>query len=485
MPNMIPIGKTSFSEIKASINEFLDANSNKYPITDSYEGSVRTMLVDLLAGFSTFLQYKFMMYRNESFMETAINTSSILTLAVNRYGYNFNRPTAPVIALKNTGSTQFDVCTGDIFGSVKMYGDDMDLVYMGEDKVIYPMQSIDVLVGVKNITSGNFLDHNFNNTISIDLKLDSYYVDNFATQLRINNTEATISRDPEQYIIENNAVDLSVYFNIAKIHIYEAENNFGVEVVPNDTYDITFVGTGGYEPDLLSVINDEIKLNTDWFFEEIKSYGTSGDSIAKIKSLAPLYYTSFRVMSNELSHRVIAMGYPGVIDIYVQKSVDNCCEVDFFCLFEGSNDTPRLLTDYEKQIYVNYLTKYKYLGMALTTDNVIEATVKNIELMIEVVYVCAYAPEGFEIVESIEDFITDIIEEESLILGATFKIAEFTSQVAKYTINGRKAIKSVVVYEDTGVESLPTYVPLDATRTFTTGSTEYLWIAPTYEIHCN
>ena len=252
MPNMIPTGKTSFSDIKEAINEYLENNSNKYPITDAYEGSVRTMLVDLLAGFSTFLQYKFMMYRNESFMETAINTSTILTLAVNRYGYNFNRPTAPVISIKNIGNDNLDVCTGDVLGSVKMYGDDTDLVYMGEDVVVYPTQNIDVIVGVKNTTTGNFLDHNFNNTITVDLKLDSYYVDNFATHLKINKTHVPISRDPESYIIEDNVVDLSVYFNISKLYIYEAENGFGVEVAPSDTYEIIFMGTGGYEPDLFT-----------------------------------------------------------------------------------------------------------------------------------------------------------------------------------------------------------------------------------------
>jgi len=468
---IISLDKTGFTEIKTAIEEYIASRKDVFKILDSYEPSVKTMLLELLAGYATYINFKSMMYFSNLDITKITNETSIMEVAVNRYGYNFNRATAPVVSLVNKQPNRL-ITTGEVFGSIQFGIESLDLVYMGEDKTLKEMESFEVVIGRKNEVIGDFLNFDFEKPIKILMEDEGLQIDNYNRILWINSQKACISKRAIEYIAKECTLDKSISYTKAELLISHPNSGFGVEVYPKDKYRLIYIATTGKEESLPQYLQN-LNLVDGVYFDSILSFGLSEDSIEKIREIAPLHYTTAGVMSNKITHEILAKEFNGVLDVKVSKRLDRCCEVDFCVLLEGSAQTPRTFTDYELEEYLNFLTFYKYVGTTLTKDNIYYPTPVTKEWLVYVIYQCGVESDA---ITALRDYTNEALQELTLKLGVQFSIGEVMASIAKFEFNGRKIVKDVHIYENDEVLTPSTQIVLQ--------ETEYLYITPSIEVAC-
>ena len=125
---MINLTSTSFTEIKSDILQFIEKNRDRYPIIDTYPGSVQNQIIELIAGYATYTQYKHMRQRNETSILNAVLESSIYDKAL-ELGYNPTRAYAPQLRLRVSSLEPVRVSRYQILGSVQVGQHLLDLVY--------------------------------------------------------------------------------------------------------------------------------------------------------------------------------------------------------------------------------------------------------------------------------------------------------------------------------------------------------------------
>jgi len=386
---MFKLNLSSFSDIKDDLEEYINNNKETYKILDSYEGSAKTLIVNLFAGFASFLSYKYTVLRSESYLYSAKMKSSIYLLA-RHFGYRINRNVAPTIRFKYIGNEPFAIQSGFVFAKYRYKGDVISVVYFGDAQLINYNDFIDGHIGIYNVISGDFTSYNFNETVVIPTtkKRQDSTVDNGHIRIFINNVQSEISDNLEDFILREKIIDHTAINDSSELWICDKNNKYGCQISKYDNYRIEYIESFGYIPTLNADIEDNLlEIEKPFVFSSIQGYGLNQDTLSKIKEIATLYYTSLRRMVTFSDHEIITRSYPSILDtnIYVYRT-DRTSIIVYYIL-EGSAKNARIFTETEKNKYLEYLDHYKLLDLKI---DAVAATPVVINLYCAVKYYCTH-----------------------------------------------------------------------------------------------
>lgn len=119
----------SFSEVKQDLIDYIDSKPEAAKWQDFYASAVGQTLIELMAGFSTFLSYQNIVGRKETYLAYAENRSSNIAIS-QTLGYSVYRGQNAHLTLTVTPTVTQIFNKYDVIGSVK----DVDLILL-EDKV--------------------------------------------------------------------------------------------------------------------------------------------------------------------------------------------------------------------------------------------------------------------------------------------------------------------------------------------------------------
>lgn len=299
--NIISNDSVSFKQIKENIEDYLKSLNNWDEIKDTLPASNMTIINELIAGFASYVSYKQKMFRDETYLTTAKLPSSIYNIA-KTFGYYINRYTIPSINVKYIGVPTKTMKSGDIVGT---YGD-YDLIYFGENLIVEKLDTFDVFVGryVENEYTVSFI----NDSYSIDINpIYLGAIDDNRIQLFINDVQQEISKDIEDYVVLQKAVDYSYDTNSTKLFISDRANTYGIILDDGDIVKLKTLETDGNIEDFdtagVSLINEFLPV-------EMNHNGSNGDDLDKIKRLSPLFYSTLRRMVTEKDHKYISEANP-------------------------------------------------------------------------------------------------------------------------------------------------------------------------------
>jgi hypothetical protein len=447
---MLGLNLSSFSEIKQELIDFIDNNSDRYNIINSRESDVKVLIVDLLSGFLTFLNYKYMKYREESFIHSAKLETSIYNLA-RHFGYRINRPKGPELSIKYTGTSPLVIYEGFLFGLFKNKGIEYELRYFGSTRTLHYGMEVTVSIGILNEIKNSFEDYDFNGSIIINLKkkLVDTSIDNNKVTFRVLNEKQEISHDLEEYIVNKSVIDLTTVGNNAELWIYNKEFEYGFPVDKVSDFTVRFLEVPS-DPifDLHNIIleTNKLELEDNFTYMSVLSNGLSGDSLTKIKEISPLFYTTFRRMVTEKDHQIVSRAYPGILDTYIEKDTSRCCSVNIYYLLEGSNYKVRKFSNFEKLQYKEYLNKFKMVSVSL---NIYPVYVVNLFFSIKITYNANYK----DITDNggMETFIkagtNDILNSYQIKLNKKFNISELIIKIGELKYKNSKVIEEVYFSE--------------------------------------
>jgi len=301
---------TSFNDIENNIIEYLKTLENWNDIKDALPGSNLTIITNLLAGYASYLGFKNRMMRDETYLSTAKLSTSVYNIA-KVFGYSINRYSAPSLNLRYEGYDTITVRSGDTFGTYN----NLDLVYFGANDILEHGEVINCETNINPFS-----------LVSIDNK---------HITVKINDVKKDISKLIEDYIVYNKIVEYSNDIYSTKLMISDTTNRYGVVVSSGDILDIEYLETNGYE-EALNVKN--VSVNNNWSAIEITHLGSNGDTLNKIKNLAPLYYSTMRRMVTENDHRYIIEAHPYIKSAFAEREKGTPYEVTLSLDESGVNN---------------------------------------------------------------------------------------------------------------------------------------------------
>lgn len=308
--NIIDNKSTSFKDIEDNIHDYLSSLENWEDIQDALPGSNLTIITNMLAGYASYLSYKNKMMREETYLTTAKLSTSVYNIA-KVFGYTINRHSAPSMDIRYDGFDTLTIKSGDVFGKYNDY----EVIYFGVNDIIEHGEVINVQVGkyVARTETAELI----NNICELELLPDFLVsIDNQNMHIKVNDIEKDISKLIEDYIVYNKIVEYSHDIFSTKLMIADNTNKYGTPISKNDTIDIEYIETDGYD-ELLTVRN--VVIIENWTPIEITHQGSQGDSLEKIKNLAPLYYSTMRRMVTEEDHRYIIEAHPYIKSAFAER----------------------------------------------------------------------------------------------------------------------------------------------------------------------
>lgn len=295
---MIQNSSTSFSQIKQDITAYLETLENWESIQDRLQSSNITIITELLAGFGSYVVYKYHKLKDETYLSTAKLESSIYRIA-RTFGYGIKRYTAPAIKIRYNGIPTKRLRKGDVLGS---YGD-YDLIYFGEDKLIEKLDQIEVHVGklISNTVEITYVDNILRYSIEPAV-LKS--VDDNLLVLKENSRYHEVSKDVEDYVVMNSIVDYSLDPYSTELLCSDRTYGYGLtDINPDNTFTMMYVETDG---EVTSINQNDVKFDGEFTYYEVVHLGTSGQTIDQIKQLVPLFYSTQRRMVTARDHKFVA-----------------------------------------------------------------------------------------------------------------------------------------------------------------------------------
>lgn len=299
--SIIKNDSVSFEQIGANIEEYIDSLSNAEEIRTGIQSSNMSLIKNLMAGFGAFVLYNNKQEREETYLSTAVLPSSVYEIA-SPFGYSINRSDAPIVRIRYMGIPTLTLFPGTILGTYE----DLDVVYFGKSKKIEKLDLIEVYVGryQELETLSELIDSIYILEIQ-PIELEAVSRD--AIQLSVNDVPQTISRDIEDYIITRDIVDYSPSPYSSKLFITDADNLYGIPLDSGQRIKVQWLETNGRDTALQL---QNVKLDEDYLAVELGSLGTSGDSLEKIKQLAPLLFSTMRRMVTARDHKFITETHP-------------------------------------------------------------------------------------------------------------------------------------------------------------------------------
>lgn len=316
--NIISNDSISFEQIKANIEDYLKSLNNWEDIKDNLPASNMTIINELIAGFASYVSYKQKMFRDETYLTTAKLPSSIYNIA-KTFGYYISRHTVPSVKIKYIGVPTKTMKAGDILGKYGNY----DIIYFGKNIIIEKLDVIDVFIGIYSETeyTASFKDDSY----SIDIN-PTYLtaIDDNRMQLFVNDIEQEISKDIEDYVVLQKAVDYSYDTSSTKLFISDRANTYGIVLEDGDMVKLKCLETDG---NIENFVIDDISLNNEFLPVELNHDGSNGDDLDKIKRLSPLFYSTLRRMVTEKDHKYIAEANPMIKSASAERDLGTAYKI--------------------------------------------------------------------------------------------------------------------------------------------------------------
>ena len=224
----IQLGSLNFDEIKANLKSFLQNLDNDLDI--DFDGSVANTILDLLSYNTLYYAFYSNMLMNESFMDSAQRTESLISLS-KPLGYTVahRNSSTSVLSLNNTGTTSFRLNPYVTTVSASKNGTSYNFVYVNQlndddvtTDIIEPGQTKDhrfyqaSSIVINAPMTVDYLNQRFNiNNKKIDPATITVSVgesDGVKEYTRVSNTNSSLSTSNRVYYIETTNDGYTIFF---------------------------------------------------------------------------------------------------------------------------------------------------------------------------------------------------------------------------------------------------------------------------------
>lgn len=335
----------SEADIEKDLNSFIDQLKEAKLLSDTYPGSARTILIKLLSGFFSKVFYKVYLQQRETYLSTATDPNAIYNLAVT-HGYNMTRKVAPQIKIKYIGEETLPLSHIEIIGS---FGD-YDLIYWGERTVLEAEDEILCYVGklatYSSLIPGqedveySYIKFDENQLFIINIQpsfLSSVENDHICfsylddSKGEIEQVDIDVKKDIQDFILRKQPLDFSSSLTSTNLTMAERSYGYGMSYLKdNAPFMLRVLETDGYLSS--SIFNpDDVKLPGTFRVKEFASSGSNGDSLKRVKALAPLAASTLNRASSANDIRFTCVTSPFIKEAYVTKDmgVSGVYEFDF------------------------------------------------------------------------------------------------------------------------------------------------------------
>ena len=224
----IQLGSLNFDEIKANLKSFLQNLDNDLDI--DFDGSVANTILDLLSYNTLYYAFYSNMLMNESFMDSAQRTESLISLSKPLgYTVSHRNSSTSVLSLNNTGTTSFRLNPYVTTVSASKNGTSYNFVYVNQlndddvtTDIIEPGQTKDhrfyqaSSIVINAPMTVDYLNQRFNiNNKKIDPATITVSVgesDGVKEYTRVSNTNSSLSTSNRVYYIETTNDGYTIFF---------------------------------------------------------------------------------------------------------------------------------------------------------------------------------------------------------------------------------------------------------------------------------
>lgn len=479
---MIRLTSTSFTDIKKDIESFIERNKDKFPVQDSYPASAQNQIVELIAGWGAYQEYKHIKQRNETSMLNALLESSIYDKAL-ELGYNIRRATSPSLVLKSVSTSTISLSKYQVLGSIAVSGEQFDLVYWGRNRDVSLNDEVVVHVGKVRVLEGDFTKFDFNETVVLQPNQSKgLLVDNFLTEFTVNDSKQLFSRNQEEFLTLSSAIDVTYWNEQAikpglSVWVSNPVHNYGLDVEKTDKYRLVFFETLGHVPAIKDYVLDA-QFHPDFVAHKVASEGSSGDSLDFIRRIALQYGTTVNRAVSRTDWEIILKTHPLIEDAKFLCQDRECCGV---ILSYVTNDDGAL-TQTELTSVAEYMEPKKLAGVPY---RLIKADPVDLHFLVMVEYDCGAKPiddVGGVYEARIRDRVDEVFQSPSRVIGKSFDIRSLVAQVGRIGFQEVSIVSGVkVALFDASNSSV---VPVANEDVFDITTKEYFRIKTTVELSC-
>ncbi len=323
------------TQIKKDFNDYIKTLTDSQKWIEFYKSSNNQLLLDTIAGFGTFLSYKYITNRDETYLRTAKSKESVKNIAISK-GYKLNRIQTPELNITYTGEEPITVSKLVPIG------------YFNSDITIVPSETA-------TVSKGNTFTAVFGEWVTVEETVGdvsgivSYtindVVDNTHIKLYVNNESIPLSDDLEDLLVKNEATQFTNYDTSVEItlRVKGAGVTFESRVIdpralePSDTVRIEYLKNLTDDRLTQSEINS-IKFQPNYepaSGDYIRSYGFGEDDIEVIRYYASLFYSTLKRAVSKSDHDIIASTYAGIKSAVFQKAA-NCTGIVHYLLQDST-----------------------------------------------------------------------------------------------------------------------------------------------------
>ncbi len=311
MTDIIKSDSQSNEQIQQNILAYLHSLGNWEEIKDNLPASNLTLITQLLSGFASFMNFRHKMERQETYLQQAKQPTSVYEIS-STFGYSLNRLASPVFTLVYMEEPTIRIAPGDVLG---YYDGDRPLVYFGKSRLIEKLDQIQVHLGEyqRKVVPITFVNDEL--VVSLEPELLTA-IDRNLLRVEVNDIEVTVSRDIENYVVFGDVVDFSPSPTSSRLFLSDRSYSYGRAIAEGDKVVIHYMETNGYEEDLTLIL---VKPINAFQVVDIESNGSAGDSLEKIRKLAPLLFSALRRMVTARDHTYITEAHPLIRSAYAVR----------------------------------------------------------------------------------------------------------------------------------------------------------------------
>ncbi|QIG72897.1 baseplate wedge subunit protein [Rhizobium phage RHph_Y65] len=364
MSNIINPTSISFESIRNDLKTYVQSlNDYQRRWKDFYEGGAGMTTIELAAGLGSFLSYMASANRREAYIDTARLRSSVVGLSTT-LGYNVNRMAAPRFRITFTLTNPVQWTKETPIGNYR--GEFLSI--LSDTGFVAGQNTVDVVIGLwKSVQFTSTSTKVFERFLVEDT------IDNNLYNVMVNDELVTVVRNAEELV----DADVLERTYTAGTYFIFGDDDLGMKLNNGDIVKVEYIQPGAATEDL-SLDLSQLTFNAGEVLSgTILSYGSNEDSLEKLKSVAPGYFTTKRRLITLADYNSISLSYAGIISSYAVKRQNTCCTVDLAYV----TDQKRPLLSYEKDQFYAYLDKHKVLGTNIVLQDPVELGV-NIKVLV-------------------------------------------------------------------------------------------------------
>ncbi len=376
-----------FDQIKASIRDYLRANSN---FTDfDFEGSNFSILIDTLAYNTYITAFNTNMVANEAFLDSATIRENVVSLARN-IGY------VPRSRTSARASVYFDVTTSSSSSTLTL---DAGLVCVGnanDTSYIFSVPepiTTTIINGIAkfgtvdnpiNVYQGTFLKKQFVVNGSIDQKfiLDNSFIDTSTIIVKVkgisDNGEGKIYKQVDNILNITNVSETYLIQEIKdeKYELLFGDGIFGKKLENGSVITVTYIITDGadgngagvfdYAGTLRGSVGELVIPTGSITVNTVRNASGGGEieSIDSVKYFAPrLYSSQYRAVTTRDYESIIQSVYPNTESVSVVGGEELNPPQYGNVLISIKPKNGDFISDFDKQFILNKLQDYSLVGI--------------------------------------------------------------------------------------------------------------------------